>query len=144
VQNEKLLYRPNHHHIKEKSQSAVSQKWTRIVKSEGTSSRCIILTYTGFRSLYNFKPWVFGFHSTDVATSKHNIDLTYSIIIMWLHLWSSDHSSCLLTQRSRVLFRELPDILRSRGSRTGSTQHREDKWGATCKKNSGSGIGNWH
>jgi hypothetical protein len=42
-------------------------------------------------------------------------------------LWSSGQSSCLLTQRSRVLFPALPDFLSSSGSGTGSNQPREDK-----------------
>jgi hypothetical protein len=58
-------------------------------------------------------------------------------------LWSSGHSSWLLTQRSRVRFLGLPDFLSSNGSRTGSTQPREDKWRATWKKSSGSGLENW-
>jgi hypothetical protein len=37
-------------------------------------------------------------------------------------LWSSGHSSWLLTLRSRVLFPALPDFLSSSGSGTGSTQ----------------------
>jgi hypothetical protein len=36
--------------------------------------------------------------------------------------------------RGPVRFRALPDFLRSSGSGTGSTQLREYKWGATCKK----------
>jgi hypothetical protein len=39
--------------------------------------------------------------------------------------------SALQLQRSRVWFPELPDFLRSSGSRTGSTQPHEDNWGAT-------------
>jgi hypothetical protein len=46
-------------------------------------------------------------------------------------LWSSGESSWLQIQRSRVGFRALPDFLRSSGSGTGSTQPREDNWGAT-------------
>jgi hypothetical protein len=41
-------------------------------------------------------------------------------------LWSSGQSSWLLSQRSRVRFPELRDFLRNNGSRTGSTQPRED------------------
>jgi hypothetical protein len=51
---------------------------------------------------------------------------------------------CLLTQRSWVRFPVLPNFLRSSGSGTGSTQPREDKWGATWKKSSGSGQENRH
>jgi hypothetical protein len=36
----------------------------------------------------------------------------------------------------------LPDFLRSSWSGTGSTQPREDNWGATWKKSSGSGLEN--
>jgi hypothetical protein len=43
-------------------------------------------------------------------------------------------SFCLQIQRSRVRFLALPDFLRSRGSGTGSTQPREDSWGATWMK----------
>jgi hypothetical protein len=49
-------------------------------------------------------------------------------------LWSSGQSSCLQTQRSRVLFPALPDFLRSSGSETRSTQRRECNRGATWKK----------
>jgi hypothetical protein len=49
-------------------------------------------------------------------------------------LWSSGHSFWLQIQRSRVRFPALPDILRSRGSGTGSTQPREENWGATWMK----------
>jgi hypothetical protein len=41
-------------------------------------------------------------------------------------LWSSDQSSWLQIQRSRVRFPALPDFLRSSGSGTGSTRPRED------------------
>jgi hypothetical protein len=41
-------------------------------------------------------------------------------------LWSSDQSFWLQIQRSRVRFPALPDFLRSSGSGTGSTRHRED------------------
>jgi hypothetical protein len=49
-------------------------------------------------------------------------------------LWSSDQSSGLQIQRSRVRFPALPDFLRSSGSGTGSTQSREES--------RGSGLGN--
>jgi hypothetical protein len=45
-----------------------------------------------------------------------------------------DQSFWLQIQRSRVRFPALPDILRSRGSGTGSTQPHEDNWGATWMK----------
>jgi hypothetical protein len=44
--------------------------------------------------------------------------------IIW-DIWSSDQSFWLLMQRSRFRFPALPDFLRNRGSRTGSTQPRE-------------------
>jgi hypothetical protein len=40
----------------------------------------------------------------------------------------------------RVRFSAVQDFLRSSGSGTGSTQPREYNWGATWKKNSGSGL----
>jgi hypothetical protein len=46
-------------------------------------------------------------------------------------LWSSGQSSWLQILRSRLRFPALPDFLRSSGSGTGSTQPREDNWGAT-------------
>jgi hypothetical protein len=46
-------------------------------------------------------------------------------------LWSNGQSSCLQIQRSRVKFPGVPDFLRSTGPGTGSTQPREDNWGAT-------------
>jgi hypothetical protein len=49
-------------------------------------------------------------------------------------LWSSGQSFWLQIQRSWVWFLALSDFLRSKGSGTGSTQPREDNWGATCMK----------
>jgi hypothetical protein len=46
-------------------------------------------------------------------------------------LWCNGQSSWLQIQRSRVRFPALPDFLRSSGSGRGSTQPREDNWGAT-------------
>jgi hypothetical protein len=57
-------------------------------------------------------------------------------------LWSSDQSFWLQIQRSRVRFPALPDFLRSSGSGMGSTQPREDNWGATWRKSSCSCLEN--
>jgi hypothetical protein len=46
-------------------------------------------------------------------------------------LWYSGQSSWLHIQRPRVPFPALPDLLRSSGSGTGSTQPREYNWGVT-------------
>jgi hypothetical protein len=46
-------------------------------------------------------------------------------------LWSSDQSSRLQIQRSRVRFPALPDFPGSSGSGTGSIQPRKDNWGGT-------------
>jgi hypothetical protein len=56
------------------------------------------------------------------------------IKISWPPLWSSGQSFWLQIHRSRVRFPALPDFLKSRGSGTGSTQPREDNWGATWMK----------
>jgi hypothetical protein len=55
-------------------------------------------------------------------------------------LWSSGQSSWLQTQIFRVWFPALPDFLRRSGSGTESTQPRENKWGDTWMKSSGSLI----
>jgi hypothetical protein len=49
-------------------------------------------------------------------------------------LWSSVQRSWLQIQRSRIQFSALLDFLRSSGSWTESTQHREDNWGAISRK----------
>jgi hypothetical protein len=49
-------------------------------------------------------------------------------------LWSSDQSSWLQIQRSRVRFPALLCFLRNNGPGTWSTQPREDNWGATWMK----------
>jgi hypothetical protein len=54
----------------------------------------------------------------------------------------SGQCSWLQVQRSRVRFPALPDFLRSSESGTGSAQPREDNWGATWKKSSGSDLEN--
>jgi hypothetical protein len=57
-------------------------------------------------------------------------------------LRSTGQSFWLQIQRSRVWFRALPDFLRSSGSGRRSTQPREDNWGSTWSKSSGSGLEN--
>jgi hypothetical protein len=49
-------------------------------------------------------------------------------------LWFSAQGPWLQIKRSGLQFLALPDIVRSAGSETGSTQPRQDKWGATWKK----------
>jgi hypothetical protein len=49
-------------------------------------------------------------------------------------LWSSGHSFWLQIQMFWVRFPALPDFQRSSGSGTGSTQPREDNWGATWRE----------
>jgi hypothetical protein len=49
-------------------------------------------------------------------------------------LWSNGQSSWLQIQRSGFNSRRYQIILRSSGSGTESTQHREHNWGDTCKK----------
>jgi hypothetical protein len=49
-------------------------------------------------------------------------------------LWSTGQSFWLQIQRSRVRFPTLPDFLRNRSFGTGTTQLREDNWGATWMK----------
>jgi hypothetical protein len=60
----------------------------------------------------------------------------YCLLQCWIRppLWTSGQSFWLQIQRFRVRFSALPDFLRSRGSGTGSTQPREDNWGATWMK----------
>jgi hypothetical protein len=57
-------------------------------------------------------------------------------------LWSSGQSSWLQIQRSWVRVPSLPDFQRSSGPGTGSTQPREDNWGATWKEIIDSGLEN--
>jgi hypothetical protein len=57
--------------------------------------------------------------------------ITTAFISCWPPLWSSGQSSWLQIQRPRVRFPALLDFLRRGGSGTGSTQPREDNWGAT-------------
>jgi hypothetical protein len=68
------------------------------------------------------------------TTSFNPIILIYNKVAIGPPLWSSGQSFWLQIQRSWVRFPALPDFLRSSRSGTGSTQPREDNWGATWKK----------
>jgi hypothetical protein len=57
---------------------------------------------------------------------KDMLVFTTCCVICEPPLWSSGQSSWLQIMRSRVRFPALPDLLRSSGSGTGSTQPHED------------------
>jgi hypothetical protein len=71
------------------------------------------------QSVTEFYPRLYSF-SYDV----HSIVgvIVFLFVVIWPRLWSSGHSSWLLTQRSRVRFQALPHFLSSSGSGTGSSQ----------------------
>jgi hypothetical protein len=79
---------------------------------------------------------IFIVRSHYLAVPSEDIEgFMYCVVTVRLPLWSSGHSSWLQIQRSQVRFLVLPDFLRSSGPGTGSTQPREDNWGATWKEN---------
>jgi hypothetical protein len=69
------------------------------------------------------------------STPSHPVSLR-SILIIFSHLYldPSGQNFWLQIQSSRDRFPALPDFLRNSGSGTGSTQPREDNWGATWMK----------
>jgi hypothetical protein len=60
--------------------------------------------------------------------------LLHSANFSWPPLESTGQSFWLQIQRSQVWFPALPDLLRSSGFGTRSTQPHEDNWGATWRK----------
>jgi hypothetical protein len=87
-----------------------------------------VTTQTATLYLASYKSWR-SKHPHFACTSFLGTSRNY-----WPPLWSSGQSFWVQIQRSRVWFLALPGFLRSRGSRTGSTQPREDNWGATWMK----------
>jgi hypothetical protein len=85
------------------------------------------------------KSWGNGMHNKFGGKGKemfkeHRKEITCIRVSVRPPLWSSDQSSWLQIQRSRVRFSVLLDFLRSSGCGTGSTQPRECSWGTTWKK----------
>jgi hypothetical protein len=112
-----------------------------------------IISFMAFHSAYNTMaasfPRMLTFTLMKLSLVSYYILIHFFFIYLsWsmllrLPLWSSSQSSWLLTQSSWVRFLGPPNFLHSSGSGTGSTQPCEDKWGATWKKSSGSGLENW-
>jgi hypothetical protein len=74
-------------------------------------------------------------HRTFIIKNRYGSEMQFRIFhvatlrsVFWPPLWSSGQSFLLQIQRSWVRFLALQDFLRSRGSRTGSTQPHEDNW----------------
>jgi hypothetical protein len=116
-----------------------------------TVTNVSLVTYWHFLAIV-IPPWLFSpFRQPhfvhlpgSVSDPRHHIAVKFycQVVNRRPPLWSSGQSSWLQIQRSRVWFPALPDFLRSSGSGTGSTQPREDNWGATWKDSSGSGLEN--
>jgi hypothetical protein len=92
--------------------------WTSECKWDLSFQECEY-SYSG---LLRYDTWYYGIRPPQCSSSQS---------FFWLQI-----------QRSRVRFPELPDFLRSSGSGMGSTQPREDNWGATWRKSSGSRLEN--
>jgi hypothetical protein len=102
----------------------------------------------GFESrCRDYLPWwvlvvSFFYRQTAVVPLQNRPHFIISLLSFFLKhrsglrppLWSSSQSSWLQIQRSQVRFPALPDFLRCSGAGTGSTQPREDNWGATWMK----------
>jgi hypothetical protein len=109
-----------------------------IVTSQKMAFWMLYCTKT-IRDCFNAFPVFPSLSASRWLPHKSQDGILYSTLLsLWPPLRSSGQTSRLQTQRSRVRFPALADFLSSSGSGTGSTQPREDKWGGTWKKSSGS------
>jgi hypothetical protein len=86
--------------------------------------------------------WPYLQYMEDETRQSNTNYILLAVAVFGPPLWSSGQSSWLQIQKSRIRFPALLDFLRSIGSGTGSTQPRENKWGAAWIENRCSGLEN--